>query len=303
MKDYLNEINSLFPIRRRVEEKAKFLEYVKGELGDERVHLERLEDKHNNIIIGDVESAKVIFTAHYDTPAASLVPNLMIPANKLIGTLYHFLYPLAMALLSLFVALTVAELLGLDSGFSATLYLVLYFGLFFCTTRMLPNKNNKNDNTSGVATVMSLANEICDGRAAFILFDNEEKGLLGSKAFNKAHTSLLSDKMIINFDCVGNGDRMLFIIKEGAALTKEYELLKESVTSDADFTVHHIPAKKAISNSDYKSFPRGVGVMACSRGKIIKFRTGRIHTKRDTVADSKNIYFLTDAMVRFVEKL
>ena len=94
MKDYLNEINSQFPIRRRAEEKAKFLEYVKGELGEERVILETLEGKHNNIIIGDVESAKVIFTAHYDTPAASIVPNLMIPANKLIGTLYHFLYPL-----------------------------------------------------------------------------------------------------------------------------------------------------------------------------------------------------------------
>lgn len=303
MKDYLNEINSQFPIRRRAEEKAKFLEYVKGELGEERVILETLEGKHNNIIIGDVESAKVIFTAHYDTPAASIVPNLMIPANKLIGTLYHFLYPLAMAVLSLFVALAIGDVLELDSSFSAALYAVLYFGLFFCTTRMTSNRNNKNDNTSGVATVMSLAKEICDGRAAFVLFDNEEKGLLGSKAFNKAHAGLLSDKMIINFDCVGNGDQMVFIAKEGAAAKDEYGLLKSSVISDADFTAHYFPAKKTISNSDYKSFPCGVGVMACSRGRIVKLYTGRIHTVRDTIAESKNVYFLTDAMVRFVEKL
>lgn len=113
MKDYLNEINGLFPIRRRAEEKAKFLKYVKDELGNERVSLEQLDGQHKNIIIGDVESAKVIFTAHYDTPAASLVPNLMLPANKVIGTLFHFIYPLAMALLSLFIALRLQKFLVL----------------------------------------------------------------------------------------------------------------------------------------------------------------------------------------------
>ena len=303
MKDYLNEINGLFPIRRRAEEKAKFFKYVKDELGDERVSLERLDGQHNNIIIGDVESAKVIFTAHYDTPAASIVPNLMIPANKLIGTLYHFLYPLAMAVLSLFVAFSIGDVLELDSSFSVALYAVIYFGLFFCTTRMTSNRNNKNDNTSGVATVMSLAADINDGRAAFILFDNEEKGLLGSKAYNKAHKSMLSDKLIINFDCVGNGDQIVFISKEEAEKMAEFQHLKSSLTSDKDFTIHYLSAKKAVSNSDYKSFPAGVGVMACRKGKIVKLYTGRIHTARDTVAESKNVYFLTDAMVEYVEKL
>lgn len=181
--------------------------------------------------------------------------------------------------------------------------MILYFGGFYCTTRILANKHNKNDNTSGVATVMSLAAEINDGRAAFILFDNEEKGLLGSKAYNKAHKSMLSDKLIINFDCVGNGDQIVFISKEEAEKMAEFQHLKSSVTSDKGFTIHYLSAKKTVSNSDYKSFPAGVGVMACRKGKIVKLYTGRIHTARDTVAESKNVYFLTDAMVEYVEKL
>ena len=37
MKDYLNEINDSFPIRRTNEEKSSFFEYVSKELGYERV--------------------------------------------------------------------------------------------------------------------------------------------------------------------------------------------------------------------------------------------------------------------------
>ena len=46
-----------------------------------------------------------------------------------------------------------------------------------------------------------------------------------------------------------------------------------------------------------------MNVMAAKRAKVLKFITGRIHTARDTVADSENVYFLTDRAKRFVEKL
>ena len=168
---------------------------------------------------------------------------------------------------------------------------------------MLPNKHNKNDNTSGVATVISLASEINDGRVAFILFDNEEKGLLGSKAYAKKYNSTLRDKLIVNFDCIGNGDQMIFIVKEGAEKLQTYKLLKDVTVSGESFEIHHLPYKKCFSNSDYKNFPCGIGVMACRRAKIVKFFTGRIHTSRDTVASSENVYFLADTMKEFISKL
>lgn len=303
MKDYLNEINDAFPMRRTDEEKASFFDYVLREFGGERVKKELIE-KNNNIIIGNVSEASVVLTAHYDTPATSLVPNFMIPANKILSTVVHLFYPLAMALLSMFAALGLGSLLSLDNGMSMFIYLVLYFGLFYCSTMLIPNKNNKNDNTSGVATVLTLAKSISSDKVAFILFDNEEKGLLGSKAFNKKYKDLMEDKLVINFDCVGNGDNMIFIFKDKAEQTKEYKLLCEAIADgDEHFSVHYIPFKKASGNSDHKSFPCSVGVMAASKGRLVKFFTGRIHTAKDTVADSKNVFFLADRVKQFLDKM
>lgn len=303
MKDFLNEINNSFPIRRSDEEKASFFDYVLTELGGERVKKETIE-KNNNIIIGNVSKASVVFTAHYDTPATSLIPNFMMPANKIIGTLIHLAYPLVMAIFSLIIAFLISGIFDLYQTATIVIYLVLYFGLFFCSTRLITNKNNKNDNTSGVATVLTLAKDLSSDKVAFILFDNEEKGLLGSKAYNKKYKSLMEDKLVINFDCVGNGDNMIFIFKDKAEQTMEYKLLREALADgDDQFSVHYIPFKKSLGNSDHKSFPCSIGVMAAKRAKVLKFITGRIHTARDTVADSKNVYFLTDRAKRFVEKL
>ena len=85
MKDYLAFLNEKFPIRRSKEQKEEFIKYVKEEISGYNVDVETLEKEHNNILIGDVENAKVVFTAHYDTPATSIVPNLMLPKNKVLG--------------------------------------------------------------------------------------------------------------------------------------------------------------------------------------------------------------------------
>ena len=102
MFDYLNHINDLYPVRRKEEQKENFRKYCLQEtqsLG----YIAKVEKikEHNNVIIGDPEKAKVIFTAHYDTPAASLFPNLMMPRNIILGYLYVFGYPILLSLLSL----------------------------------------------------------------------------------------------------------------------------------------------------------------------------------------------------------
>lgn len=303
MKDYLNEINDKFPIRRKKDEKAKFADYVKSELGDDRVKTETLEKDNNNIIIGNPESARVVITAHYDTPAASVVPNMMFPANRA-GIIVNLLFPVLFALFSFTLAYTVCYLLDWDGKIAALIYLVVYLGGFYCMTRLFSNKHNKNDNTSGVATVMTLAKRIDDERVAFILFDNEELGLVGSKAYSKAHSDVMKDKLLINLDCVGNGDQVILMAKERATKTAEYQHLhKAFCVEDDNFTIHHIPFRKASSNSDHKSFLSSVGITAASRGHIAKFVTGRIHTSRDTVADSKNIFFLSDRLSEFLENI
>ena len=75
MKNYFKEICSLFPMRRTKEQKSAFFNYVSGEFEPNRVKKDILEKEHENIVIGDIKSAKVIFTAHYDTCAVLPFPN------------------------------------------------------------------------------------------------------------------------------------------------------------------------------------------------------------------------------------
>jgi Zn-dependent M28 family amino/carboxypeptidase len=139
---------------------------------------------------------------------------------------------------------------------------------------------------------------------AFILFDNEEKGLLGSKVYNKKYKSLMEDKLVINFDCVGNGDNIIFIFKDKAEQTMEYKLLREAIADgDDQFSVHYIPFKKSLGNSDHKSFPCSIGVMAANEGGFVRFITGRIHTSRDTVANIENIEFLYNRLSVFLNNI
>lgn len=303
MRDYLNEINSHFPVRRSDAEKLRFAEYVKEQIGEGRVKVEQLEKQHNNIIIGDLHKAKVVFTAHYDTPAASVVPNMMLPANKILAVLVNCIYPVLLSLVCLFAALVLWAIIPVvPYEATAIIYAVLYLGVYYCTTRLLPNKNNKNDNTSGVATVLSLAEKINAEDIAFVLFDNEEKGLQGSKALNKKYKEEFASKLVINLDCVGNGDQIIFAVKERAQEREEYKTLVEQIDKTAGFDLHFIPFNKTASNSDHKSFPCSIGIMATKRGKIAKFYTDRIHTSKDTVALSENIYFLTEQLKKITEK-
>lgn len=305
MKDYLNNINDLYPVRRTKEQKEKFRTYVKTECEsfNQQVEVETLNKEHNNIVIGDINEAKVIFTAHYDTPASSIVPNLMIPKNKLLGYLYHFGFPIIIALISLGIAYGIKWILNLDDVAWAIIYVVLYIGSFYLLTRAFTNKHNKNDNTSGVSVVMKLMSMNNNKNVAFVLFDNEEKGLLGSKAFNKAHKELLDNKLVINLDCVGVGENIIVISKEDAIKHPLHKILENTLLSNDDFNVMFYPMKGCRGNSDHKSFKCGVGVMACKKGKIVGYYTSRIHTNKDVIANTENIDFITNKLTDFINKL
>lgn len=303
MKDYLNEINERFEIRRKPEQKTDFFNYVCQEIGQNRVKEEVLEGKHRNIVIGDIEEADVIFTAHYDTPAASLIPNLMLPANKALAILYQMGYGVLLALLSLFIAMVADSLFEVGQAVTLLIYTALFFALFYLSTRAFTNKHNKNDNTSGVATVLSLAASNNAKNIAFVLFDNEEKGLLGSKAMNKKYEKIIKNKLVINFDCVGNGDQIIAIYKDGAQNHPLYKHFLSSLASTNSYKVTYIPFKKSLGNSDHKSFECSVGVVAAKKGRLVKFYTARLHTKKDTVASNQNVYYLAEKMQNFISMI
>ena len=89
---HLDDINQNYPIRKTNEEKQNFRDYVKESLNKKGIdaNIELTKDgKNNNVVVGDPTTAKAVFTAHYDTPARSIFPNIMIPKNRLIFYLYQ----------------------------------------------------------------------------------------------------------------------------------------------------------------------------------------------------------------------
>lgn len=305
----LDELNEKYPVRKSNIQKRAFSEFVisEAEKCGFTARIEKTADgKNENIVIGDPVSAKTVFTAHFDTPAASLFPNIMIPRNKLVFWLYQF----APIVFILALALTGGYLLGMVAlgSYRAFLgiFLVIYYVVYFLAFRAFENKHNFNDNTSGVATVMSIIDGIDESEmktVAFILFDNEEKGKKGSKAYFKDHKSEMQGKLVINFDCVGNGENIIFIAMKDAENKAEYSALKESFVSSENFETNFYPIKGSESNSDYKNFPCGVGCMASKRAKSGLLYTPRIHTRYDTVAKNENVEYITDGIRRFIKNI
>ncbi len=305
--DYLKEINEKFPIRKTEEQKESFRKYAVKAAAENgaSARVERL-DKHSNVVIGNPDTAKVVFTAHYDTPCASPFPNLMMPRNKPLFFAYVFIPIILMLAIALIPAITVGLVWLKNDRVYAGIFLTVYFGLFLLCFKTFTNKHNANDNTSGVATVFSIIEGLNSEQlnsVAFILFDNEEKGLKGAKAYNKAHKEVMQDKLLVNFDCVANGKNILFIAKPKAEVNPLFAQLKDSFIESREFSVGFYPMKGSVSNSDYKKFEQGVCCVACKKSKKGLLYTPHIHTNKDVVADGKNIEFLSSGAIEFVNKI
>jgi hypothetical protein len=113
----------------------------------------------------------------------------------------------------------------------------------------------------------------------------------------------MQDKFLINFDCVGNGENIIFIAQKNAVDSNEYHTLKDSFTRDSNFNLDFCTYKDGESNSDHKNFPRGVACIACKKSKKRILYTPRIHTSKDIVANNGNVDFLAKNTVNFITKI
>jgi len=304
---YLQHLVEKFPIRRSAEQKEAFRKYILKEAArlGYRAKVEQSGGKHDNIVIGNPEKAQVTFTAHYDTPAVNFLPNIMMPRNLPLFLGYQMLIVGIMLAAALIVGM-IAHMALHEVRLAYIIGWLFYMGLLMLMIYGPSNKHNVNDNTSGVSALLETMAKIpADKReqAAFILFDNEEKGLRGSKAYAKEHLEVQYTHLIVNLDCVGVGENILVIAPKLAAKIPAYALLEEALRQQTGRTALFFPKAGSACNSDQKSFKCGVAVMACKKRPVVGYYCPNIHTARDTQADQGNITFLADGLSAFAGML
>lgn len=307
--NFHTQINDQFPIRKTEEQKAAFRSWAVQQaaaLGyTARVDSLGRKKQHNNVVIGDPHSAQVIFTAHYDTPARGLFPNLMLPRNIPMFILYQFLVIGVLILIAIAAGIGVG-LLTQQPDLAMIVGEAVYFALLFLMLIGPANKHNANDNTSGVAAVFALMEKLPAeqrSKAAFILWDNEEKGMLGSKAFAKEHPKLGHLALVVNLDCVGLGENIIMVVNKLARKLPAVDTLEKAMQNTSGRAFQLFRSVSWLLNSDHKSFKCGVMVCACRKAKVLGYYTPYIHTGKDTAIDQENIPYLAQGLSAFVAAL
>ena len=297
------DILSQFPVRKTKQQKAAFRSAVQsyGEKLGYPVTEETGSFGARNLLFGDPETAKFLVTAHYDTCAKMPLPNFITPCNVAIYLLYQF----GIVFLMLIAAGAAGAAAGLLFGSGAVKWvsLAVYWFLLFLLILGPANKTNANDNTSGVVTLLEIARTLPENqrhKVCFVLFDLEEAGLIGSSSYRKKHKKASNNQIVLNLDCVGDGDHLRMfpakkLRKDRKKLTSLYKAC--GYFGKKSLLVHEKGA--FVYPSDQKHFPYGVGICALRKHKKILYMS-RIHTPKDTVLEQTNVNILRAALTTFI---
>ena len=306
------ELLGRYQVRKSAEQKAAFRKWALAYAQENGYEAKIERSGHfvdtRNVVIGDVDRAQTLITAHYDTCARLPFPNVMTPQNWPLIVVTQVLVPM------LFLGV-----LGYGVGYGAgwlmhQLPVPAWAGLMLCSLTTLlmmivivallicgpANPHTANDNTSGVALTL-LALHAFAGRSdvAFVLFDNEEKGFLGSTAFTKAHQAAAKRAFVINFDCISDGRTLLYAgskeaMKSAKARSVTAALMQVAPRYDRVGKTGTAPG--TFYPSDQMVFRRGTA-FAALRGRRVLYLS-RIHTPRDTQFDERNLLCLLEVLTK-----
>lgn len=294
-----------FPVRKSKSQKEMFRQAVHSyaERLGYKVTVEQGYFGVQNVLLGDPERAEYLVTAHYDTCARLPFPNLLTPCNFLLFFLWQII-------LCLILVAPAGILGGLFGGVLAAPQLAVvaaYLLLFLEIALMLvgpANPSNANDNTSGVVTLLETARalppELRD-RVCFVLFDLEEAGLLGSAAYRRAHRTSSTRQLVLNLDCIGDGQEILLVpTKKLLHKSQRLEALQQYCGQQKTHRIILRTRGFTIYPSDQANFPLGLGIAAFRRSKWAGLYLNRIHTPKDTILDENNVALLRDWLIAVV---
>lgn len=288
------ELIAVHPVRKSGRQKRAFIGYVQNLCRQHgwscAIETGGIAPKSRNIVIGDLETAQIVVTAHYDTCAALPLPNFITPRNPLCFLLYQLLLCAALFIPPIALAALLGRWLNQPM---VTAFLCPLFTLLICVQMIcgFANPHTANDNTSGTAVVLELMASLPEdsrANAALVLFDNEELGLFGSAFFHRKHRRQMANKLLVNLDCVSDGTHWMLCAKKAARQNPRYAILAQAFEKNAQAagkTPVCCAAAWTVYPSDQMQFPQGVAVCALKKAPLIGLYMDRIHTPFDTVYD------------------
>jgi len=246
-----------------------------------------------NLLVGPAD-AQVLVTAHYDTPGRS---GFFLAAN-----------PIGGGVLSMILIAVLLFGLGFARGFFNNGYADFAMNLlpFALTVPLLiRNRHNRNDNTSGVLGVLRVAQLAANdpelrGKCAFVLFDHEEIGLVGSRAFakwRKKHYPEKAGGLVINLDCIGNGDVLSVMTKKEHA---HWHKMAEFMQNEGYNAVKG--RGSLLATSDHAHFENGVSLLFQKRSLLGPLYIPKIHTGRDRLCDLEQVERLCASVCKYIEE-
>jgi len=314
MRASIKELLENYQVRRTFKQKQRFVHWMRKHASeyDYQLDEQHYKKRGRNLIVGNPKQAEIFLTAHYDTP-----PNALFPIATIVGNIPTYILSQAFIFVPIIAILwllqTVVNVAFGDIGFWNEMVPFFWFevSLLFFTLLILwsvqmvmgfANRKNVNDNTSGVTVLLSLLEDLphdMRSKVCFVFFDDEEKGLMGSKCFKNFYDKETRFKPLINFDCVAHGRHLMFITKKEFRESKFNDIL----AGVAEGKVVIKEAKKYVYPSDQLIFKNSVGVAALHKMPVLGYYLSRLHSRFDSKFNASNIEVLNQLMIKFIEKI
>ena len=304
------EIFDKYGIRMHRKQKKTFRDYVIEQA--KGMNYSAKEENNviaKNIVIGDVDKAEYVFTAHYDTPPR--LPKFFVKHMML----YTVLFTSLLVGISVFVPPLLTNSISTLKILYGVFYGITYGTIGASVLHMFgflgnANKKNFNDNTSGCYALLKLMEKYQNlpeqekSKIAFVFFDNEEKFLLGSLTHRNKHLKTYKDKTYINLDCVGLGKQMN--LYHYGKTTKIASELEKIMNEKGNNFYPKVKTSGLTSTSDHFSFQKANHVCLLSVDKDNeKSLYSQIHSSNDDKIDFSNIDELVETIgnLKFCKEL
>jgi hypothetical protein len=248
----------------------------------------------------EASEPEIILGAHYDTP--TILPFFLEYIFRIFGHTRQFFLIVGILILMTLIMASVKFFPEIDWLMKALKY-TIYLSFL---SMLIPNPKNKNDNTSGVAALLILADRFSNdenlkNKVKFIFFDNEELGLLGSM-MQKNHMRNagidLRKLKFISLDCVGRGEKpVLVYTNKHNSIIPELEMFFSEDTPAKSIRLPFYP----LSDNYAFSISEGVNISWMDKTWIPGgYYIRNIHCPRDNEVDYPKIIATCDVVEKFI---